>query len=271
QKALSAILRTEERFGAGHVIDVVMGHETEKVRQHRHHLLPTFGAGTEMNRPAWQGILRQMMAYDLVRPDPARHGALRMTEHALPILKGSEAITLRRDALIAKTRATAKALVAEEDAGLLAALKAKRRALAQAQNVPAYVVFSDRTLIEMAQRRPSDLDEMMDVPGVGAKKLEKYGTAFLSVVTGETAGAQHPVRRKLAGHGAGALFDRLTEVQAGLARGPEGTDKPLGCSAPLLARVAAQRPRSQEALTRLLGERRAERFGEAFLAVLRER
>jgi ATP-dependent DNA helicase RecQ len=271
RKALSAILRTGEHFGAGHLIDILTGNETDKIRQRGHGALPTFGVGQEHDRRTWQAIFRQMMGLDLIRPDPARHGALRMTEAARPVLRGEEVVMLRKDTVTAAPRRNApRALVSEEDAPLLAALKARRKELAEAARVPAYVVFPDRTLIEMAENRPRSLDEMAQINGVGAKKLERYGNAFLEVIRGEAPQPVHPARRKLAGRAEGALYDRLLEAQARLARGASGTDKPLSCPAPLLARVAAQRPADMGALTRLLGERRAQRFGEAFLEVLRE-
>ena len=268
QKALSAALRTGEYFGAGHLIDVLTGNETEKVRARGHDDLPTFGVGRDIDRRGWQAIFRQMMGHDLVRPDPERHGALRITEAAHPVLRGEEPITLRRDTM-QKTprRPAAKALVSEEDAPLLSALKAKRRALAEAAKMPAYIVFNDRTLIEMAERRPQSLDDMARISGVGAKKLEQYGAAFLEVIRGE-AEAMHPTRRKLAGREAGELYDRLVAVQADLARGETGTDKPLSCSSSLLARVASARPGTLQDMARLLGEKRSDRFGAAFLDVL---
>ena len=176
-------------------------------------------------------------------PDPARHGALRMTEAARPILRGEADITLRRDT-IAKTPRTpqVKMLVSEEDAPLLSALKARRRALAEAARVPAYVIFTDKTLIEMAETRPATLDAMARISGVGATKLEKYGAAFLAVITGETPDDLHPARRKLAGRDAGALYDRLLAVQADLARGETGTDKPMTCSSSQIAKVAEVKP-----------------------------
>ncbi|MEQ9239910.1 DNA helicase RecQ [Roseovarius indicus] len=268
QKALSAALRTGEYFGAGHLIDVLTGNETEKVRARGHDDLPTFGVGRDIDRRGWQAIFRQMMGHDLVRPDPERHGALRITEAAHPVLRGEQPITLRRDTM-QKTprRPAAKALVSDEDAPLLSALKAKRRALAEAAKMPAYIVFNDRTLIEMAERRPQSLDDMARISGVGAKKLEQYGAAFLEVIRGE-AEAMHPTRRKLAGREAGELYDRLLAVQADLARGETGTDKPLSCSSSLLARVASARPGTLQDMARLLGEKRSDRFGAAFLDVL---
>ena len=160
-------------------------------------------------------------------------------------------------------------MVAEEDAPLLSALKAKRRALAEQASVPAYVIFPDRTLIEMAEQRPDTLDAMARISGVGAKKLERYGRAFLDVIAGDTPQV-HPSRRKLAGRGAGQVYDRLMEVQADLARGPDGMDKPLSCSASQLAKVAQLRPDDSRGLERVLGDRKAERFAQAFLDVLRE-
>jgi ATP-dependent DNA helicase RecQ len=268
--ALSAILRTEEWFGAGHLIDILTGTLTDKIRARRHDELPTFAVGQDYDRRQWQAIFRQMMGHDLIRPDPERHGALRMTDAARPILRGEAGITLRRDSIAqAPRRPAVKMMVSDEDAPLLSALKAKRRALAEAAKVPAYVIFPDRTLIEMAEKRPHTLDEMARIGGVGAKKLDRYGKAFLTVIAGAVPDL-HPAREKLAGRSAGSLYDRLLKVQADLARGETGIEKPLSCSASLLAKVAQMRPADEQGLERLLGERRAERFGAAFLDVLRE-
>ncbi|SEQ17711.1 DNA helicase RecQ [Thalassovita taeanensis] len=268
--ALSAILRTEEWFGAGHLIDIVTGNETDKIRQRGHDSLPTYGVGRAYDKRQWQAIFRQMMGHDLIRPDPERHGALRMTDAALPILRGEVEISLRMDTIRnAPRRPAVKTLVAEENAPLLSALKAKRRALAEAANVPAYIIFTDRTLIEMAESRPADLDQMARISGVGAKKLERYGDDFLAVING-AAEEMHPSRRKIAGRDAAVLYDRLLEVQADLTRGADGLDKPLSCSASLLAKVAQMKPGDAGAMARVLGERRADRFAAAFLDVLRE-
>ncbi|MFB9150670.1 DNA helicase RecQ [Roseovarius ramblicola] len=270
QKALSAILRTEERFGAGHLIDILMGHATEKVRARGHDNLPTFGVGRDMDKRGWQGVFRQMMGHDLVRPDPERHGALVMTETARPILRAETPIRLRREVADRTPRPAVHALVSDEDAPLLSALKAKRRALAEAAGVPAYIVFNDRTLIEMAETRPANLDAMARIGGVGATKLERYGAAFLEVIHG-AAEAVHPTRRKLAGRAAGEVYDRLIEVSRDLARGDCGTLRPLSCTHSTLRQIAERRPSTLDALERLpgMGPQKAERFGAAFLDVLR--
>ena len=270
-KALSAALRTGEWFGAGHLIDILTGTLTDKVRDRGHDALPTFGVGRDIDRRAWQDLFRQMMGRDLLRPDGERHGALRVTEAARPILRGEADIHLRRAiASAAPRRGEARALVSEEAQPLLSELKARRRALAEAQRVPAYVVFPDRTLIEIAERRPQNLDEMAAINGVGAKKLERYGETFLQVVRGDAAppGPTHPARARLAGNPAAPLFDRLQEAAGHLARGEDGVQKPLTCPPPLLARIAAMRPRDAGSLRNLLGEKRADRFGPAFLEIL---
>ena len=262
--ALSAILRTGEWFGQGHIIDVLTGTATDKVTQRGHDRLPTFGVGKDTPRPQWQAILRQMLGRDLIRPDPERHGGLRITAAAHPVLRGEENITLRRD-LVARARpaTVVRTQVDDEDAPLLSALKAKRRALAEAQRVPAYVIFPDRTLIEMAQARPQTLDQLARINGVGAKKLDSYGAEFLSVIVSEAPLPMHPARRALAGRRAGDLYDRLQDAARDLARGADGTEKPLSLSASALRRIAEDRPAD---LGRYLDEARLERFGAAFAA-----
>lgn len=271
RKALSAILRTDEWFGAGHLIDILLGNATEKVLARGHNSLPTFGVGKEYNKREWQAVFRQMMGHDLIRPDPERHGALRMTDAALPLLRNQATIDLRRDSIRAAgtSRVALKSMVSEEDAPLLSALKAKRRAFAEAAKVPAYVIFNDKTLTEMAEKRPNTLDEMARIGGVGAKKLERYGNDFLEIIVGE-AQKMHPSRRKLAGRASGSLYDRLLEVQSSLCRGEAGQDKPLSCSSSQLAKLAQSPNADARALERILGEKRAERFGPAFLTVLRD-
>lgn len=266
--ALSAILRTEERFGAGHLIDILRGQSTDKIKQHGHQSLPTFGVGKEYSKSEWQGVFRQMMGYDLIRPDLERYGAFRMTHAARPILRDEEKIELRRDTIVKeKRKVKVKSLVAEEDEALFSALKSKRRALAEALNAPAYVVFADAVLMEMARTRPASLDDFAKLSGVGAVKLERYGDAFLEVINQEVE-KHHPSRRRLAGKEAGNIFDRLQAAQLRLMHGPHGHDKPMACSASQLAKFAENKPRDMAGAERILGAKKAERFGEAFLEAL---
>ena len=271
-KALSAALRTGESFGAGHLIDILRGTMTDRIRDRGHDGLPTFGVGKDHDKRMWQAIFRQIMGLDLVRPDPERHGALRITEKAHPVLRGEAPVQLRRDTLKkGSRRPEIKRLVSDEDEPLLSALKAKRRALAEAQRVPAYVVFTDKTLIEMAETRPQTLDDMAQVGGVGAKKLESYGQMFLEVIAGDVPD-MHPMRRKLAGRGAGTLFDRLEQLQGDLVRGADGTGKYMSCPNTTLRQIAERRPATSSDMARIQGmsEHKMARFGDAFLAAIQE-
>ena len=273
RKALSTIFRTEERYGVGHLIDVLLGNETEKVRNAGHTRVSTFGIGSEYDKAQWQTIFRQMMALDLVRHDPDRMNALRLLERARPVLRGEERLELRRDSLVRReVRRGVREEIGEEDQPLMSALKSTRRGLAEAQKVPAYVIFPDRTLIEMIRARPTSLDAMANVSGVGAKKLEKYGATFLEVLTGEAHDPVHPARQKLHGEEAGPLYDRLQSIALGVARGLDGTDKPLSLSPSLLARIAQAAPETLDALARIKGmdAPRIERFGKAILDAVAE-
>ena len=266
--ALSAILRTEERYGAGYLIDILRGKLTDKIKQNGHEQLPTFSIGEDYSKSEWQGVFRQMMGYDLIRPDIERFGAFRMTEMARPILRDEQKIELRKDTIIKEVRKIkVKSLVAEEDETLFSALKSKRRFLAEALNAPAYVVFADAVLMEMARSRPSSLDEFSKLSGVGAVKLERYGKAFLEIINNNFQ-ELHPSRRRLAGKEAGKIFDQLQAMQLELMHGAYGHDKPLVCSASVLAKIAAVKPRDMEALKGLLGDKKTERFGVAFLKIL---
>ncbi len=259
-KALSAVLRTDESFGQGHLIDILRGTMTDRVRERRHDELPTFGVGRDHDKRLWQAIFRQMLGLDLVRPD------------AHPVLRGEEPVQLRRDTLKKDVqRPEVKHLVSDEDEPLLSALKAKRRALAEAARVPAYIIFNDRTLIEMAETRPQTLDQMAGITGVGAKKLENYGQTFLEVIAGEVP-KTHPTRRRLAGRAAGVLYDRLEAVQAGLLRGADGTGKYMNCTNSTLRQIAERRPATLAELARIqgMGEHKMARFGDAFLAAIQE-
>lgn len=191
RKALSCVYRTGEMFGAAHVIDVLLGGDTARIRQFGHDRLSTYGIGTEFDRNAWRSILRQLVALGLLRVDVAGHGGLHLgpEEQVRPVLKGERTVELRREenrgsrAGRATQEAARPMLEDPADEALFQALREKRLDLAREQGVPPYIVFNDRTLLEMATRRPASLADLGGLPGVGAKKLERYGEAFLDIVT----------------------------------------------------------------------------------------
>jgi ATP-dependent DNA helicase RecQ len=191
QKALSAVIRTGQRFGAGHVIDVLRGKRTAKIESWHHDELPTFGVGADTADQEWRSIIRQLVARGLLTPDASRMGALQVTERARPVLEGGEKVELRRMALTparAKKARAAKAptgapeSLTDADRDLFEVLRNERRVLADAEGVPAYVVLPDRTLWELVAARPSTTDELLSVNGIGPVKAEKYGARFLELL-----------------------------------------------------------------------------------------
>ena len=194
QMALSCVYRTGQRFGAGHLSDVLIGKTTERVEKFNHHTLSTFGIGKELNAAQWSSVYRQLVASGILESDIEAYGGLKLTEVARPILRGEQSVWLRRDADPAIHKAGRKAQRAERtaksrepfaganDDPLWLALKAKRLALAREQGVPPYVIFHDSTLLDILNRRPATLDEMAQVSGVGQAKLARYGDEFLGVL-----------------------------------------------------------------------------------------
>ena len=189
---LSAIHRCGESFGTAHIIDVLSGKNTEKTSRRRHDRLKVFGLGQHLNARQWQGVFRQMVALGLIRVDLENHSVLRLgpPERVLPVLREEAAVTLRREPEARpRTRKAARQTGSFDafvgaDLELFEALRAKRLELARAQNVPAYVVFNDATLVEFVRRRPGSPAEFAEVPGVGSAKLERYATTFLALIAG---------------------------------------------------------------------------------------
>ncbi|MGC2457278.1 MAG: DNA helicase RecQ [Gallionellaceae bacterium] len=190
QMALSCVYRTGQRFGAAHLIDVLLGRETAKVEQFRHQQLSTFGIGKGFAQAQWSSVYRQLAAAGLLNVDMEAYGGLKLTEASRPVLRGEQEVWLRRDREPAKRKSgkgkrdsnLRDALGGANEDPLWQALKAKRLELAREQGVPPYVIFHDSTLLEILKRRPSGLDQMAQISGVGQAKLAKYGDAFLRVV-----------------------------------------------------------------------------------------
>ena len=191
QKLLSCVYRTGQYFGAGHVINVLRGKDTAKVRQHRHERLSTFGIGANRSEVQWRSILRQLLVQGHLRSEAERYGALRLTAKSRPLLRGDERISLRQDVHVKRQRKAAPKPdqeVAPQDQGLWEELRELRRRLAEAAGVPPYVIFHDATLKEMLRLRPSSTEDLLTLHGVGRTKLDRYGAAFLQVLQGRKAG-----------------------------------------------------------------------------------
>ena len=193
QKLLSCIYRTGERFGQGYVISVLLGAQDERITKFGHDRITTYGIGKEHDNRTWRAILRQLVALRLIEVDLSGHGGLSISEEGRRFLREKPSLMLRIPSAPRSTRrdaprnATSTALP-EADRGLFEALRAKRMEIARAQNVPPYVIFHDKTLIELAAARPASAKEMAQVAGVGETKLERYGPAFLETIMQHAAG-----------------------------------------------------------------------------------
>ena len=194
RKILSAVYRSGERFGAAHVIDILRGAQTEKIGRFGHHRLPTFGVGADRGKNEWRSLVRQMVATGYLRLDIAGYGGLGITDRGRSLLRGEGAFRYREDTVIVRRKAPkrkprpargddwAEQPMVDGEAALLAVLKALRLDLARERGVPAYVVFPDRTLIDMVRRRPRSEAEFAAVNGVGAAKLKQFAGPFLAAI-----------------------------------------------------------------------------------------
>jgi len=190
QKALSAIYRTGQRFGAVHLIDVLRGKAGARITRWEHDKLSVFGIGEDVDETAWRGVFRQLVAMGYARVDHEAHGALRLTEASRPVLKGTQQVSMRRTATrVRPTRRPRSGSVpvadlSAADNALLDRLKAWRLTESRTQSVPAFVILHDKTLAEIARLRPQDLVALRDISGIGANKLERYGPALVGIVAG---------------------------------------------------------------------------------------
>ncbi len=187
QKALSCVYRTEQRFGVNYLIDVLLGKDNDRMRQFGHDRVSTFGIGSEHTQTEWRTIFRQLIALGYLNTD-LEYGALKLTAKARPVLKGEESLQLRKERKPEKKTKSRKEkeTVRFVDQPLWEALKRVRLRLAEDQGVPPYVIFHDSTLLHMIKSRPQNFGEMAAINGVGARKLERYGQAFLDEIL------QHP-------------------------------------------------------------------------------
>ncbi len=189
QKALSCVYRTKERFGAGYLIDVLLGEGNKRIVKFGHDRITTFGVGTELDKKEWHSIFRQLLSAGYLKIDVSRYGGFRLCEKSWPILRNEQQIQFRKDPLAevkTPTRSikskSAVVMASDGDSGLFETLRSLRTKIAKKNSVPPYVVFHDRTLHAMASCLPRSLDEMRDVHGIGEAKLKKYGRQFLDAI-----------------------------------------------------------------------------------------
>jgi len=189
QKALSCIHRTGQRFGVNYLIQVLRGEDDERIRQFGHDKVSTFGIGEDLSASAWRGLFRQLIARGLIAVDAEGHGGLRLDASAGAVLRGEQKLALRPEQKrrAAKRRLSTASEIAPADEKLWTSLRSHRRKLAEEQGVPPFTIFHDATLKHMIEIRPSSLDEMLAVSGVGEHKLDKYGEGFLRILLAHRA------------------------------------------------------------------------------------
>ena len=231
RQALSAVYRSGQRFGVGHLIDILLGKESDKVRQFGHQQLAVFGVGQALGEHEWRTLFRQLVARGLADVDLDGYGGLRLTEACRPLLRGEVGLQLRREPKPQRSRpaagtrsssggSQASQLVRSDERDLWEALRGLRRRLAQEHEVPPYVIFPDATLLDMLRQQPRNLSEMARISGVGARKLDRYGEVFLEVLTGGAASAPQP--------SADLGHEVATLARAGMT--PEQIARQLSCS-----------------------------------------
>lgn len=183
QKALSAVYRTGQRFGVGYLAQVLRGQLDPRIESHGHHQIPTFGVGKELSDKEWHSVFRQLVGRGYLGVNLEGFGGLRLTERSAPVLRGEEKLRLRQDKPATRSSAPRSSAPQPESSPLFERLRQLRLELARAQNVPPYVIFHDSTLHQMAQDRPQTLQQLRLIQGVGQSKLDRYGAAFLEVLT----------------------------------------------------------------------------------------
>jgi ATP-dependent DNA helicase RecQ len=186
QKALSAVYRTGQRFGAHYLINILLGKEDERLRRFGHHRIKTFGVGQELSAKQWRSVFRQLIALGYLTVEMDRRAGFVLTEKSRPVLRGEEAVSLREDPQPVRRRIReTKTVEARDDtipSGLWERLRALRMEIAQSLEVPAYVIFHDKTLREMARVRPTDRETLLGITGIGETKADRYGDQFIEAI-----------------------------------------------------------------------------------------
>ncbi|RMH84927.1 DNA helicase RecQ [Pseudomonas sp. AOB-7] len=262
RQALSAIYRSGQRYGVGHLVDILLGRDNDKIRAVGHQHLTVFGVGKALSEVEWRTLFRQLVARGLADVDLEGFGGLRLSEACRPLLRGEVGLQLRREPKPAQTAkassSAASQLVRSHEREMWEALRSLRRKLAEEHSVPPYVIFPDATLLEMLRSQPGSLSEMAQVSGVGARKLERYGQAFLEVLGGAAQEAPAPV--------ADLRHELVSLARAGMT--PTQIAGQLGCSEKnvysLLAEAIGQQQLSLEQALDLPEELLGE-IQEAFL------
>jgi ATP-dependent DNA helicase RecQ len=209
REALSAGRRTGERFGQGYLIDLLLGNANDRMSRLGHDRLPTFGVGADLDKRTWQSVFRQLVAGGLLEVDVDGYGGMRLAGDAAKVLRGERALQLRHDPAPARGRRRARGapkaapagLESDADRELFEALRAKRWELAKASGLAPFMVFPDRTLIDLVAKKPATIAALDSIHGIGQAKRERWGEDFLAVIRGFAGTATGEIAARAASHG----------------------------------------------------------------------
>ena len=271
QKILKCIILTNEKYSITDIINLLTGQLTDKIKENNGQKSKFFGTGKEFNDHQWLSIIRQMMGKDLIRPSIQGVNSITLTSQGNVFLTNKHPINFNLDSFhkVSK-KSTIRTLIYGDDQALLSKLKAHCRKLAESSNIPSHFIFRETTLIEMAIKKPKNIDEFFMIRGVGPKKLEKFSTSFLNIINVSPPDPLHPARRKLIGGTSACIYDQLIEIQSKLAYGRDGHQKKITCSPSIIAKISKLINPTQVVINNILGKKKALRFGKAFFKILKD-
>ena len=274
KKILSIVLLAKENFDPNYLIDILRGVTSDKILAFSNDQLTTLDSGRDCSKQQWQAIFLQILGLDYIRPSSTGRGSFYVTKKSFDVLSGNQKVILKLVSFNKKSEVyqinQPQSLVFSEDEPLFIALQKKRREVADSMNIPAYIVFSDKTLIQMVDKKPKNLDQMLLIHGVGKKKLFKFGDQFLKVINGDHARKTHPARKKIVGKPNACLFDLIEDVIHKHSRGIHGLDKPLHVSPALIRKIFQRKPKKLSELKSINGmtARILERYGKPLIQAI---
>ena len=270
RKVLKLIVRTEQKLSSFQVINILFKKPLKDKLNYNGNKKSPLNSLKVLSEAQWLSVFRQMMGKDFIRSSSVASGTINITKKGNEFLNSNQQVDFNLDLFFKEVpKIKVRKLVREEDQALFLRLKALRKTLAEQNHTPNYIIFNDSTLIEITEKKPSDLDALIKVRGIGPKKLEKFGESLLRVINSDVPTHVHPARKLLVGKVFASIYDELIKSQNKLARGTDGYEKKITCSPSLISRISKLNNPTQEHINIVLGKKRASRFGKAFFKILK--
>ena len=270
RKVLKLIVRTEQKLSSFQVINILFKKPLKDKLNYNGNKKSPLNSLKVLSEAQWLSVFRQMMGKDFIRSSSVASGTINITKKGNEFLNSNQQVDFNLDLFFKEVpKIKVRKLVREEDQALFLRLKVLRKALAEQNHTPNYIIFNDSTLIEITEKKPSDLDALIKVRGIGPKKLERFGESLLRVINSDVPTHVHPARKLLVGKVFASIYDELIKSQNKLARGTDGYEKKITCSPSLISRISKLNNPTQEHINIVLGKKRASRFGKAFFKILK--